>query len=90
MHPILLDRLMVELQREREKELLNFTSEERLVHNAKLISSLPSLKYLNIERLRSLWILSKRIIGNKYLGSTAFYPESNNCASCRPLQKQAR
>ena len=88
MHPNLSDLYAIELQLERERNLLNLTEEERLIRKAKLVPISNGILLPNINLFDLLWVFGKRIFQQKRATTVELCSESIPCASCRPLQKQ--
>jgi len=79
MHPNLLYQYAIELQREREKELLNLTEEEYLIRKAKLVKISNGIKMPNINLNELLQALGKRVFHPGKKDSTVLHAEINCC-----------
>ena len=88
MHPNLSNLYAIELQLERERNLLNLTKEERLIRKAKLGKSSNGIMLPNINLSDLLRAFGKRIFQQKKATPVALCSEPIPCASCRPLQNQ--
>ena len=75
----LLYRHAIEVQHEREKELLNLTEEEYLIRKAKLVKISNGIKIPNINLNELLQAFSKRILQPGKKDSTVLHAETNCC-----------
>jgi len=82
MHPTFLYQYVIELQREREQDLLNLTEEQRLIRKAKLAKNSIYIKLPHI----NLFKMIQTIGGSKFLpkkeATVSSYSEKNYCSSC--------
>ena len=88
MHPNLLSLYAIEFQRERQRNLLNLTPEERLIRKAKREPISNGIKLPNINPFMFLRAFGKRIPRPKKATTVVLCSEPIRCASCGPFQEQ--
>ena len=85
MHPFMLDRLMIELQREREKELLNLTEEQNWIRRAKPVKNSNSI---NVDLYEMIRTIGRNLSRTRKVATITAKAEVCTCASCGALQQQ--
>lgn len=85
MHPNLLYQYAIELQHEREKELLNLTEEEYLIRKAKLVKNPIYIKLPHINLLEIIQAFNRNLFLKNKKANGSSHSEQSYCAACKPL-----
>ena len=85
MYPNFLYQYALELQREREKELLNLTEEHSLIRKAKPVKNSNNIIKNLYERLPTM---RRNLSRTKKVARVTAKAETCTCASCGALQQQ--
>ena len=88
MYPNFLYQYALELQREREKELLNLAEDERLVRKARLVTNSNSAKLPIVNLYELMRALARNILRPIKVATVTCDAEPSSCASCGSLQGQ--
>lgn len=87
MYPNFLYQYALELQREREKELLNLTEEQRLIRRAKLVTNPYRSMLPKINLDASIQTIVRNLFRPKKMAEATSKAERVPCASCESLQQ---
>jgi len=88
MHPTFLYQYVIELQRERENDLLNLTEEQRLIRKTKLVKPPLYIKLPHINLLEMIRAIDGNLFLSKKAVTISSCSEQNYCTSCRSFQTQ--
>ena len=88
MYPNFLYQYALELQREREKELLNLAEDERLVRNANSVKYSPFIRIPMLNLYERIVAIGRNLSQAKNVATVNAKAEPCSCASCGALQKQ--
>ena len=88
MYPNFLYPYALELQLEREKELLNLTEEQRLIHKAKLVTNSYRSMLPKINLDASIQTIVRNLFRPKKMAAATSKVKRVPCPSCESLQQQ--